>query len=125
MEQVIKDKLLSVGIEVDEALERMMNNEAIYFKFLKKFIEDENFEQLQMCLSVKDYENAFRYVHTLKGLTGNLSINSIYRCTQELTEILRNRTNDDLTAEDVASIDEIVSKLEEAYNKVIEVVSEV
>ncbi len=43
MTDEVKELLESNNVKVDEALERFMGNEAMYIRFLHKFIDDENF----------------------------------------------------------------------------------
>ena len=42
----------------------------------------------------KNYEDAFRGAHTLKGVCQNLSFDHLYEVSNELTELLRDRTGE-------------------------------
>ena len=42
----------------------------------------------------KNYEDAFRSAHTLKGVCQNLSFDRLYEVSNELTELLRDRTGE-------------------------------
>ena len=43
MDKELKDKLEANGFDVDVTLQRFMNNEKLYFKFLKKLPADQNY----------------------------------------------------------------------------------
>lgn len=125
MEQNIKNKLIAADIDVDEALERMMGNEEIYIRFTKKFLDDGNYKAMKEALENKDYVEAFKCVHTLRGVTGNLSMMGIYRQTQELTELLRNRTNENIDDNTINKINEAISKIDDSYKLVVQTISEI
>ena len=60
MEERTIQRLEEAGIHVPEVLERFMGSEVLLVKFLKKFLEDENYEKLaqrmkEMGLKEEDY----------------------------------------------------------------------
>lgn len=44
------DRLTAAGIQIEEALERFMNSEAMFERFLGKFLEDETYRRLKEAL---------------------------------------------------------------------------
>ena len=44
------DRLTAAGIQIEEALERFMDSEAMFERFLGKFLEDETYRQLKEAL---------------------------------------------------------------------------
>ena len=66
------------GINVNEALERMMGNEKLLSRLLGKFLEDASCERLAQAIAVQDAQAAAEAAHTLKGVSGNLSISTVY-----------------------------------------------
>ena len=94
MDDTIKKQLTEAGVDLDKTMERFMNNEALYLKFLKRFPEDPNYAQLKEHISAGDYEEAFRDAHTLKGVAGNLGLDPFYTVVSALTEELRSRKYD-------------------------------
>lgn len=117
MDKNQKEKLESVGINVDEALERFSEVDALFVRFLKKFITDPEFGTLEKSLADSDFETAFTACHTMKGVVGNLSIIPLYKIVFEETEYLRNGT-------DLAGAVKLFPELKEEYNKVVNVLSE-
>ncbi len=89
MDQVRKMHLEAAGVDVDEALGRFMDNEALMMKFLLRFPGDGNFHLLRQAMAERDIRGAFEAAHTLKGVTGNLSMKGFYKLISALVEDLR------------------------------------
>lgn len=85
------------NFDVKGTLNRFMNNEALYLKFLKKFLEDNNYQLLAENYNTNNFEEMFRTVHTIKGVSGNLGLTDLYNKSSEMTNLLRkldgNNTN--------------------------------
>lgn len=82
-------QLKEAGIDTDILVERFLGNVALLKKFLKKFSEDQNFGKLETAIEQGDCEEAFTAAHTLKGVTGNLSMTALYQMISEQVEFLR------------------------------------
>ena len=93
---------------------RRLPNEALIRKFTLKFLEDQSYLQLKQALKDKNYEDAFRSAHTLKGVCQNLSFDRLYEVSNELTELLRDRTGEQ------PGIPEAMEKVTEVYELTIE-----
>lgn len=78
MDIIKKRKLRDAGIDVDAALERLMGNEALLERLLKKFLLDDNFAKLEAAVSAGDSEAAVLASHTLKGVCGNLAMTLLF-----------------------------------------------
>ena len=74
-----RERLVSAGIDVDEALSRFLDNESLFERFLNKFLEDRNYLKLGEAIASGDNEAALAASHTLKGLCSNLSSFSPFR----------------------------------------------
>ena len=62
----------------------------------------------------KNYEDAFRSAHTLKGVCQNLSFDRLYEVSHELTELLRDGTGEQ------PGISEAMEKVTEVYEMTME-----
>ena len=62
---------------------------SIITKFAKKFIDDASYSNLENAMTQNNAEEAFRAVHTLKGICLNLGFDTLYKASFELTEKLR------------------------------------
>ena len=56
-----------------EAVLGRLHSEALIQRFTLKFLEDQSYLQLKQALENKNYEDAFRSAHTLKGVCQKLS----------------------------------------------------
>ncbi len=83
------------GADVDEALVRCLNNEAFYMRLVQKAVQDPAFERLPEAVAAGDLDKAFDAAHALKGVMANLALTPICRPVQEITELLRSRTDTD------------------------------
>lgn len=84
-----KARLESAGVDVEQALERMMGSDALLERLLRKFLEDGNFTALTAALEAGDLPAAVNASHTLKGVCGNLSMTGLYLLFTRQVEALR------------------------------------
>ncbi len=89
MDNALRQNLEAAGIDVTSGLERFMNNETLYEKFLKRFCDDTTYADLHAAVSAQDCEKAFTAAHTLKGVCGNLSMTNLEQLVKQQVEFLR------------------------------------
>ena len=58
-------------------------------KFVYKFLDDKSFTCLKRLWVNKDYEEALRAVHTLKGICQNLSFTRLFESSSLVTKALK------------------------------------
>ena len=119
MTEELRGQMEACGIDVEGALARMMGNENLFFRMMKKFTEDTIFPSLKESLKAQDYKKGFEYAHALKGVAGNLGLDSIMKADEIIVEKLRHYTEGS-----VPGIEEDLKNLEENYNKVMEVLKQ-
>jgi HPt (histidine-containing phosphotransfer) domain-containing protein len=86
----------SFFIDFEDGLKRVMNNKAFFVKMLGKVKDDPNFKNLEAALEANDYEKAQISAHTLKGLSGNLSLTELFKQSREIeTQIKAKSVNPD------------------------------
>ena len=107
----IKKFYEEIGGDYEEALTRLMND-ALIEKFVLKFKETQNIEPLKEAIENHNYEQAFFHVHTLKGVSLNLSFKKLGAAASELTEMIR---GDLAKTADESLIDESYKKIEVLY----------
>ena len=66
-----------------EAVLGRLHSEALIQRFTLKFLEDQSYLQLKQALENKNYEDAFRSAHTLKGGCQNLSFDRLYEVSDK------------------------------------------
>ena len=103
----------AIGGNYEDVLGRL-HSEALIRRFALKFLEDQSYIQLKQALENKNYEDAFRSAHTLKGVCQNLSFDRLCEVSHELTELLRDRTGEQ------PGIPEAMEKVTKEYETTIE-----
>lgn len=121
MDEKFRKQMEENGANVDTTLERFMGNEALYMKFIMKFLDDKNFGDIMEKLEKSDYEGAFNGAHALKGVTANLGLDPINDAATQMTELLRNKQAQEV---DVEKLDETRKQLEEAYIRFQKILAE-
>lgn len=89
------ENLRKYGANVDEGLQRCINNEQLYLTLVNRFLDQNTFPDLKAAIQDHDLEKAFHIAHSLKGVIGNLSLSPLYDVICQMTELLRNRTEMD------------------------------
>lgn len=77
------------GCDTQSALERFMNKEELYVRFLNKFLDDKSFAETGEQIAKQDYEAALQAVHTLKGVAGNLGFSPLYNLSADMVTKFR------------------------------------
>ena len=72
-------ELEGLGVNTSEALSRFMNNKALYAREA----------DVSSHFKAKDYDTAVASAHTLKGVTGNLSLTPLYAAYTDIVALLR------------------------------------
>lgn len=80
-----------LGGDLAEVLERLKKRERI-LRLIKKVPGDPSMQQLRDAMGQRDYEEAFRFAHNLKGVCANLGLEDLRSAASTLTECLRDGT---------------------------------
>lgn len=83
------DEITSYGIDYDDAMDRFDGNVELYTRFALRYLDDSHFDGFLAAMSVGDYDTAFKEVHSLKGVAGNLSFAPLYTASSMACEYLR------------------------------------
>lgn len=78
----------ALGGNYDEVLGRL-RSERLIQKFVLKFLDDASYTALLHSMEEKNYEEAFRAAHTIKGVCQNLGFTKLLASSSELSEALR------------------------------------
>ncbi|MDR0489944.1 MAG: Hpt domain-containing protein [Oscillospiraceae bacterium] len=73
-------------IDLDDALKRVGGNMALYKKLLGRFVDSNYIEAIENALQSGNNEESARHVHTLKGVSANLSLVKVRVTSIELEE---------------------------------------
>ena len=92
------DALRAWGANVDEGMERCLNNEAFYLRMVGMAVKDDKVAALDAAVKSGNYKEAFELAHGLKGMYANLSLTPLSVPLSEITELLRAGTDTDYSA---------------------------
>jgi len=99
--------------DYQEAVTRLMNDRLVA-RFIQKFPIDPSMQQLRDMTAAGNNQEAFRAVHTLKGVAANLAFTKLFQDASALTEQLRDGTS----APDAA----LLSTLEDTYTQTLQAI---
>lgn len=97
-------------INYEEAITRFGGVESMYQRFLKKFLNDTTYQELEEAWQKGDYEAIEKKAHTLKGVAGNLSLEKLFNLSNNLVQKIRNKQYEETT--------EIYEQLQECYKHI-------
>ncbi|MCJ7835978.1 Hpt domain-containing protein [Cuneatibacter sp. NSJ-177] len=109
-------RLKDCGVDVDGTVRRLMNKVDLYERLLRRFPEDQSYDQLKNALEEGRVEDAFHAAHTLKGVSGNLGLNRLMEADSILVELLRKGVSD--------GADEAMEAVSGAYQETVEAIRE-
>ena len=102
-----------IGADYQTALSRMMGNQGLLARMLKKFENDRNYEALEKAVENEDYGGVFTAAHTLKGVAGNLELTPLYETCTRLSDATRGGKKD-------GDVQGLFPAVREAYRNVME-----
>lgn len=83
------EELKTLGVNVDEAMERLMGSVSLYERMLGKFVDMINNADISPDFDENDYAEIIEKTHAIKGASGNLSITPIYEAYTKIVDLLR------------------------------------
>ncbi len=107
-------ELEEAGIDIASLTERLMGNKALIKRFMYRFVENENYTALQRAIRTSDWKSACEAAHTLKGMSGNLSMKDLFELFTQQVALFRAGENDKACG----LMDRISAKYESTMNHV-------
>lgn len=104
--------LVKAGIDVNQGVHRFNENKEMYEEFLMKFPQDKCFGNLEDAIQKKDIKKAFEASHSLKGISGNLSLVQLHADLIPLVEGLRAGSMD--------NVEELMIPIRSSYKQVMD-----
>lgn len=84
------EELKALGVNVDEGLERVMDDESLYETMLGMFIDKINSNPIRTeDFEAESLDGLIGTVHMLKGLTGNLAMTPLFEGYMKVLNLLR------------------------------------
>lgn len=106
----------SIGGNYEEVKGRLRDDARI-IKFMGMFMRDQSFQTITDAIANKDYPEAFKGAHSLKGVSSNMAFTRLYEAVDELTEDLRGGSSSENTQS-------LYEKTKEIYEAVVSVIKE-
>ncbi len=107
-------ELEEAGIDIVSLTERLMGNKALIKRFMYRFVENESYTALQKAIRTEDWKSACESSHTLKGMSGNLSMNELFDLFAQQVTLFRTGENEKACA----LMERISAKYENTMNHV-------
>lgn len=113
----VKEFYEKIGGNYEEVCSRLMKEERV-LKYLNKFLASDNYQNLHARLNEKDFPEAFREVHSLKGVALNLALTPLAEASSVLCEELRSgqEPKNDISA--------MLSEVDRRYKETVEGINE-
>lgn len=90
MNPEMKEELVKVGVDVDDAVERLGIRTADYVSFMDAFFEDDDYKNLGNYIKQENWEEALSAAEILEGMAANLSMDKVLRKLNLLEETMKN-----------------------------------
>lgn len=102
--------LNGAGVDTEGAIRRFCGKEVLYKRFVSQFLTDENFQKAKEAISIPDWKQYASAIHALKGVTGTLGFQDLFRITSQMME--------DLREDRYEPAEKLFPELEENYHKI-------
>lgn len=89
MSETLAERLLPYGIDLVDAEDRFDGNVGLYERMALKYENDDHMVALKAAMEMKDYDEAYKQAHGLKGVAGNLSFATLYQQASIVSDALK------------------------------------
>ena len=83
------ESLSQLGVDINDGLQRFSGNADLYMMLLRKFPKAAADADVFGAMECGDVDAAVKYAHTLKGVTGNLSLTPLFNAYTVTVDSLR------------------------------------
>ncbi len=82
---IYKEYINNDIINYESGLNHFSKKEALYEKYLFKFLDDNHFNEAETALEKNDIEEFFKIIHAFKGICGTLSLTKLFHSSSMIT----------------------------------------
>lgn len=93
---------------------RMMGNQKLVEKFVRKFLEDPSSQQIKESVEKMDYDEILRATHTMKGIASNLEFTQLQQKSAKAVDMIR--------AGEKETVLPVIDEIEKEYQKVVDAI---
>ena len=98
----------------DSVSSRMMGNQKLVEKFVRKFLEDPTYKQIKESVEKMDYDEILRATHTMKGIASNLEFTQLQQKSAKAVDMIR--------AGEKETVLPVIDEIEKEYQKVVDAI---
>lgn len=84
----IQECYAAMGSNYEDVIARLRSDRLVQ-KFMLRFLDDKSYELFCTSMKEKNYEEAFRAAHTIKGVCQNLGFTRLLDSSSEMSDALR------------------------------------
>ena len=103
----------SIDENYENVSSRMMGNQKLVEKFVRKFLEDPTYKQIKESVEKMDYE-ILRATHTMKGIASNLEFTQLQQKSAKAVDMIR--------AGEKETVLPVIDEIEKEYQKVVDAI---
>ncbi|HPE96146.1 MAG TPA: Hpt domain-containing protein [Bacillota bacterium] len=107
--------LIEHGINYDSGLRRFLDDTELYEKMLEAFLSDDSYKKILKAYSENNMKSLFDDVHTLKGTSGSLDLERLYKASCALSDYLKFNSTPDK-----GLVNAMYLQLQKAYDFTVE-----
>ena len=103
---------------IDESYEnvssRMMGNQKLVEKFVRKFLDDPTYDQIKEAVDKMDYDEILRTTHTMKGIASNLEFTHLQQKSAKAVDMISAGQREEVLP--------VIGEIEKEYQKVVDAI---
>lgn len=103
----------AMGSDYEDVMKRLCSDRLVQ-KFMLRFLDDRSYELFCTSMKEKNYEEAFRAAHTIKGVCQNLGFTRLLESSSQMSDALRHGWT--------PQADTLVSQLESDYQATVDAI---
>ena len=112
----IRELFIEVGVDINVVIDRFAGNEMLLERFIRKFPDDKNFEELKKAVEKCDDPVIERTAHTLKGVSANLGFSELSKKCANIVQAVRQNKQE--------TIPSFFRELSAEYEKIVDCIKQ-
>ena len=108
----IQEFYASIDENYENVSSRMMGNQKLVEKFVRKFLDDPTYQQIEEAVEKMGYEEILRTTHTMKGIASNLEFTHLQQKSAKAVDMIRAGQQDEVLP--------VIDEIKKEYQKVVE-----
>ena len=102
----------SIDENYENVSNRMMGNQKLVEKFVRKFLDDPTYDQIKEAVAKMDYDEILRTTHTMKEIASNLEFTYLQQKSAKAVDMIRAGQQEEVLP--------VIDEIEKEYQKVVD-----